>query len=335
MTVFDCITFFLFIVIPPIVVACRVLFKCSNRNEYLLVYSMVSPFSCIASHSYQIVFAFVINPYHATSILLIYAIIAFVNIQGFQKLFYFVNKFISGSKSSCCSCCFPIKNTCGRYLTFVSCFMSEFIFMGASIALSITLIAKLPLSNAIDDAPNRLFVIYQVSVTFFAALIAFQVLFRQTNSAFDVYIKAVDGYVAKSDEIELHNLAQDDRIKPWKELSEREKETLLAKVAISYLTKDFDAKVNLISSTELKDAFLPTTLTHLNGSNDSSAQRNAGGQGDDQLSSSEDQQDDNSGLPRSNGERLMREDRASLVKEEETSKAGGWFPCCNKKRENQ
>ena len=75
--------------------------------------------------------------------------------------------------------------------------------MGASI---ISLIMVLPFSNALDDAPNHLYVIYQASVAFFAALIAFQVLFRQkNNSAFDVYIKAIDGHVAKSDKIELHS----------------------------------------------------------------------------------------------------------------------------------
>ena len=120
MTVFDCITFILFIVVPPIVCCICVLSKC-NQKKYeciLIYYSVVSPFSCIASHSYHM-FAFIINPYHATSILLIYAVIAFVNIQAFQKLFYFINTLISGSKPSCCCC--PIKNTCGRYLIFVLC----------------------------------------------------------------------------------------------------------------------------------------------------------------------------------------------------------------------
>ena len=107
--------------------------------------------------------------------------------------------------------------------------MLEFVFMALSIALSITLIVKLPLSNAIDDAPNHLYVIYQASVTFFAALIVLsQVLFRQPNSAFDVHIKAIDGYVAKP---QLDDPAKDiDQTKTWSKFSETEKETLLAKV---------------------------------------------------------------------------------------------------------
>jgi hypothetical protein len=217
MITFDIITFVIFICLPPIVACCR-----KNRS-YLLIYSLISPLSCIASHSYHIVFAFIIDPYHATSILLVYAIIAFVHILTFQKLFYYINTLISGR----------IKNRCGRYFLTIVIFILEFSLMATSIALSITLIVKLPFSNALDNAPTHLYVIYQSSVAFFAALIAFQVLFRQTNSTFDVYIKAIDGHIAKSDEINT---------KTWTELSEIEKETLLAKVALSYLTKDANFK---------------------------------------------------------------------------------------------
>ena len=215
MTVFDSITFVIFICLPP-VAAC-----CFKNRSYLLIYSLISPLSCVASHSYHIVFAFIIDPYHATSILLVYAIIAFVHILTFQKLFYYINTLIH------------IKNRCGRYVLTIVIFALEFTLMATSIALSITLIMMLPFSNALDDAPNHIYVIYQASVAFFAALIAFQVLFRQSNSAFDVYIKAIDGHVAKSEEV---------KTKTWIELSETEKETLLAKVALTYLTKDASVK---------------------------------------------------------------------------------------------
>ena len=84
--------------------------------------------------------------------------------------------------------------------------------MGASVALSITLIVKLPLSNAIDDAPNHLYVIYQTSVAFFAALIAFQVMFKQTNSTFGVFIEAIDRHYgsASSDESDSCSSSQSD-----------------------------------------------------------------------------------------------------------------------------
>ena len=236
MTVFDSITFVIFICLPP-VAAC-----CFKNRSYLLIYSLISPLSCVASHSYHIVFAFIIDPYHATSILLVYAIIAFVHILTFQKLFYYINTLIH------------IKNRCGRYVLTIVIFALEFTLMATSIALSITLIMMLPFSNALDDAPNHIYVIYQTSVAFFAVLIAFQVLFRQSNSAFDVYIKAIDGYVAKPDEIELPNPAKDPT-KTWSEFSEGEKETLLAQVALTYLTKSLDANIDFTMDTKLDHVF--------------------------------------------------------------------------------
>ena len=234
MITFDGIAFVCFILIPPIVVA-----TCCRKKRYRLIYSMVSPFSCIASHSYHIVFAFIIDPYHATSILLIYAIIAFINVQAFQKLFYLINKLISGDICSCCR--IKKTRTCLRYFIFMLIFIIEFVFMGTSIGLSITLIVKLPLSNAIDDAPNHLYVIYQASITFFAALIAFQVIFRHTNSTFDVFVEAIDD-TKKNAESGGNNT----KPKSWTDLSEKEKEANVAKLVLSCLSPD------VISSEELK-----------------------------------------------------------------------------------
>ena len=253
MCVFDAITFILFICLPPILVLASYYCPCCKKKSYLLIYTLISPLSCIASHSYHIVFAFIIDSYHATSILLLYAIIVFVNILGFQKLFYFINTLISGDKCSCCH----IKNSCGRYLVIMLCFVLEFIFMAISIALSIALIFKLPISNALDDAPNHLHIIYQASITFFAALIAFQLLFKQSNSSFNVFIKAIDRYLVNSKRnstadqgIELQNHAEADT-KTWTELSETEKEMLLAKMVMSFLNQD----IQFASSNEIKDVF--------------------------------------------------------------------------------
>ena len=263
--------------------------------------------------------------------------------------------------------------------------MLEFVFMGASIALSITLIVKLPLSNAIDDAPNHLYVIYQASVTFFAALIAFQVIFRQTNSTFDVFIEAIDRYYGSSSsdeiesrsqssngdiksqssldgEIESHSPSTGDRhrliesqsssngsysssngkvepakddIKTWTEFSEKEKEILLAKVALTYLTKTLDAKVNFIG-TELDAAFPQTT--RLNESDGSSAQPNAGGHSSPvkKKEDKEEQQGDGSSKEPSSADGHSSKDKQG-GSSSGSPNAGGCFSCCCWKRaqENQ
>ena len=223
MLVFDLVAFVCFIIIP-------FGFASYKKRWYVLTYCLISPLSCIASHSYHIVFAFIIDPYHATSILLLYTIILFVHVQGFQKLFYYMNyKVLKRTK-------------CGQhgiyYLTII-CYFIEFALMAVSIYLSVSLIMELPISTAIDDAPNHLYVIYQTSITFFAALIAFQVLFRQTNSAFDVFIKAEDANIKEAkkkemEDIKLSDVARDNA-KDWMDLSEKEKEIYLANLVISFL----------------------------------------------------------------------------------------------------
>ena len=64
-----------------------------TKKWYRLTYCLLSPLACAVSHSYHILFAFINNPYHATSILFLYTIILFVHILGFQKIFYLVNYF--------------------------------------------------------------------------------------------------------------------------------------------------------------------------------------------------------------------------------------------------
>ena len=81
----------------------------------------------------------------------------------------------------------------------------------------------LPIDNAIDNAPNNIYIIYQGSVAVIAALVTFQVFFRETNSIAEVFIKARDKMT--------RNEEDDDK---WKKMSEKEKELCLAEVLLKY-----------------------------------------------------------------------------------------------------
>ena len=96
MILFDTFLLVLFLVIVPIV-------SCCKGRKHVLIYSLIIPFGCIASHSYHIIFAFIHDPYHATSILLLYALVAFLHIQGFRKFFYCIHA--CSRKSCCCKKC--------------------------------------------------------------------------------------------------------------------------------------------------------------------------------------------------------------------------------------
>lgn len=339
MAIFDFLTFVIFIIVP---------LALSKKNKYKLTYALISPFSCLTSHGYHIVFAFIHDPYHATSILLLYGIILFLHIQGFQKLFYFVNSIdiwgenniidndfcTEDMKASCCySCCSSIYDCCccicrcffhgfqccikccSRtfcwccYIVFQCChfifcccgkcisadnletwcrndcpeccckrlrccrnlvvaccvycckriglygitiiiYTIEFLFMATSIGISLALIILLPISNAIDDAPNRLYVIYQASVTFFAALIAFKLLFRQNKSILGVFIKAMAArenlqpeITSESNEIKLKDYCKYTTTKAWPDMSENEKEIYLANQILSQFAPNVTLKL--------------------------------------------------------------------------------------------
>lgn len=241
MILFDGLSFLIVYTAVPIV---ALLTKKWSR----LTYVMLSPIACILSHSYHIIFAFINNPYHATSILLLYAIILFVHVLGFQQVHYFINyfwekcqKFRSrprndnnlkdDSANQSVKSKTEIKETfwqrcCKNCVTFF-CFNFLFFITGISIAMSLALLTLLPITNAIDDAPNRLYVIYQASVTFFAALIAFQVIFRHNNSPFAFLIKTKE----MCDTEELDNVCCEE--KPWNGKSEKEREIYLVEKVIS------------------------------------------------------------------------------------------------------
>ena len=238
MIVFDVLTILLFIIGPIVVAMC-------TKKWYILTYCLIAPLSCLASHSYHILFAFINDPFHATSILLLYAIVIFVYIHVFQTFFYLICSKLSKNNCCCNSCC-SIDCAIIVFVFFI------IIFMMLAILLSLTFLIKLPISSAIDEAPNRLYVIYQASVTFFAALIAFQLLFRETSSNFDVFIKAIDAKQAedknsgpnykpeaetrRSEETPLLNpVDSEKKTKDWKELSDKEKEFYLARCLMSAL----------------------------------------------------------------------------------------------------
>lgn len=122
-----------------------------------------------------------------------------------------------------------------KYVLVLS-FLVVVIGLAACIGLTVAVLIILPLNNAIDLASNEIYAIYQASVTVFAALVTFQVFFRQTNSIFAVFIKAADKRVSKTTNGDKTNW------KKWEEMSEKEKEIRLGDCFLSYV--NFDAVGN-------------------------------------------------------------------------------------------
>lgn len=80
----------LLFIVFPFTVKCLRSCKCKLKVSFL-VYSLLAPFTCITTHSYHIIFAFINNPYHAISVLLFYIMTLFVLVVVFHKIYYFVS----------------------------------------------------------------------------------------------------------------------------------------------------------------------------------------------------------------------------------------------------
>ena len=109
------------------------------------------------------------------------------------------------------------------------------IALATCIGLSAAVLIALPINNAIDLASTEIYAIYQASVTLFAALIAYQVIFQRKNSIFTVFIKAADKRGSEKSN------GDQKEWKKWKNMSEKEKEIYLGDIILSHI--NFEAPV--------------------------------------------------------------------------------------------
>lgn len=189
-----------------------------------LLYTLLSPLTCLATHSFHIIFAFINNPYHATSVLLFFLMILYLQIIVFQTIYYYV--------SPLCESCMQHTNhnhdmTNSCIVLFCFYFVAIFL-MAVPIALTVTLLIVLPLSNAIEEASNRIYAIYQASVTIVAALVTWKIFFQETNSFFSIFIKAGNKFTEEDEDSANTEEA-------WESMSDKEKEIYLAKTFLSYV----------------------------------------------------------------------------------------------------
>lgn len=199
MLVYDLLS--LLFIVFPFTVKCLRSCKCKLKVSFL-VYSLLAPLTCITTHSYHIIFAFINNPYHATSVLLFYIMTLFVLVVVFHKIYYFVS----------------VKIEQGQPLILLPLYFVTSVFIGIPLVLTVIILLILPITDAVDEASNQIYSIYQVTVTVFAALVTWKIVFRDTNSVFAVLIKAGDKLHSQDEE------SSDNERIIWKNLSEKEKE---------------------------------------------------------------------------------------------------------------
>ena len=222
MTVFDGLSL-LFIIIP-VAVAMKGYYRNKNNsknNWSILVYTLLSPLSNIATHAYHIIIAFIDNPYHASSMLLSFTAVLFIHIVVFQKIYYYIFKWVNSQELS--ACCNPIKDNKLCWMLFIlGCYTLGIISLSVVIGLTVSVLILLPIDNAIDNAPTNIYTVFQASVAVIAAIVTFQVFFRETSSIGEVFTRARDTMV-------------NDSNNKWNSMSEKQKELELAKQFLEYI----------------------------------------------------------------------------------------------------
>ena len=215
---------------------CNTEHDCSTSQIKLsyFLYSVLCPPACIATHSYHIIFSFINNTYHATSVLLCYIMTFFVLVVIFNKIYYLISHRISQSFQGLCTIIFYI--------------LSSFA-IATLLGLTVAILLILPITNAVDEASNQIYSIYQASVAVFAALVTWKLFSRDTNYVFSVFIKAEE--------------KRNPNRESWKNMSDKEKEIELGIMFLNYINSDIkrrsdtqsislasSARVNTISDTE-------------------------------------------------------------------------------------
>jgi hypothetical protein len=239
--------------------------RCKCKCEFEVsdfLYTLLSPLSCIATHFYHVIFAFINNPFHATSVLLSYIMTLFVVVVILQKTYYFVHNYFERKRKyynvergetatsgegaanyqrirelhTCTMSCNIVPRKVVTIIKGENCalaisFTVVIIALTTCMGLTVAVLIVIPIHDALDLAPIEIYAIYQASVTLFAALIAFQVFFRRKNAIFTVFIKAAD-------KRGLKNNNNQEKWKKWEKMSEKEKEIHLGDILLSHI--DFE-----------------------------------------------------------------------------------------------
>ena len=219
---FDISLLILFIIVPG-TISCLKMYrhKCCNiitchrlNCDFKwsdLLYTIIAPLACLATHSYHIIFAFIDNPYHATSVLLMYIMTLFVLVSILHKIYYSSSSTSHPRGKKAMIACKTI------------CYVMAPLFLAIPIGLTIAVLLTLPLNNAVDEASNQIYSIYQASVAVIAALVTWKVLVTNTNSSFTVFTKAADSKGEKHDTT-------------WNDMTEKEKEIYIAEEFLSHIS---------------------------------------------------------------------------------------------------
>ena len=206
-------------------------------------YILLAPLSCIVTHSYHILVAFIHTPHHATSILIFYGLVVIVFIVTLTTAYHNLHQMVKCCETGCdrqikqskrtqdfrlcCankfwgwSCCIEHRWP-HQFVITVMCLLSALI--AGFMVYIVILFILIPINNAIDEAPDRLLSINQTALIFFGAAITYK-LYRIRKS-----ITFLDYLVKAQNEYEQHaNGETGNAVDGWKTMNPNDKKIKLA-----------------------------------------------------------------------------------------------------------
>ena len=170
---------------------------CGLLGTALPWYTLVFPSVNLAAHADQIIIGFIRNPYHATGVSISYGAILVICVALLRFISHLIHACMTEAGG------IGYKKIYDNYCVctpLVIIFIIMLVFVILSSVYFIALYFLLPISGAIDDAPNRILTIYQSIVVIFAAYFTYWVVVKKQSSPLDFLIKAKDTLQANKEE---------------------------------------------------------------------------------------------------------------------------------------
>ena len=167
------------------------LYSCTCLKTALPWYFLVFPSVNLAVHADQIIIGFIHNSYHATAVGISYGIILVTCVALLRFISHLIHARLTKAGGNGYKNRDWVSNCIGKYdFILVLIFVAVLVLVILSFMYLISLYFLLPISGAIDDAPNRIVTIYNSIVVVFAAYLTYWVVIKRHSSPLDFLIKA-------------------------------------------------------------------------------------------------------------------------------------------------
>lgn len=181
----------------------------SKQIKKLMCSTMIAPVICITNHCHYVILAFISDPFHAGSIGIAYGLSFFLHYFIFRQFYVLV-----ASRTN-------LQEQSAKRRPQVALFRTQVVTIGLLFiapllifyeGLIIALFVELPITKTVEDAPSRLYTIYQGTGILIVALLTYNIILHPNPFS-----------LVKSINVVGRELHLPDKVANWCRLSDEEK----------------------------------------------------------------------------------------------------------------